>query len=346
MEDSRMTRKISPNHEDSIVRTVVFRQFVFLAVVVFLCGLAVAQTTTTLVECSYVTTAGNASSQPVANSINLLDESGTSSTWSKYVEFNTNLNAVYAGYQLFTLPTSIAPSSVTGIQVQVNYRGPSTATQTWTWQLFNWATNSYVTIGTNASAPSWGAWTILNFNATGTLANYVRSSDGQIKVQLVSNNASDAADIDYEAVLVTYSSGPPPVTVSISPTSATLNGGGTQQFTATVTGTTNTAVTWSLTGAGTLSGTGLYTAPATVASQTTATVTATSQADTTKSASATVTINPVAVSISPTSASVQTSATQQFTASLTGSYNTAVNWQVNGVAGGNSTVGTISTAGL
>src|SRR5258708_2575572 len=316
MEDSRMTRKISPNHEDSIVRTVVFRKFVFLAVVVFLCGLAVAQTTTTLVETSYVTTAGNASSQPVATSINLLDESGTSSTWSKYVEFNTNLNAVYAGYQLFTLPTSIAPSSVTGIQVQVNYRGPSTATQTWTWQLFNWTTNSYVTIGTNASAPSWGAWMILNFNATGTLANYVRNSDGQIKVQLLSNNASDAADIDYEAVLVTYSSGPPPVSVSISPTSATLNGGGTQQFTATVSGSTNTAVTWSLSGAGTLSSSGLYTAPATVANQTTTTVKATSHADPTKSPSATGTINPVAVSVSPTSPSILTNRTPHFTATV------------------------------
>jgi hypothetical protein len=112
----------------------VFRRLVFLIVaVLFFCGMAVAQTTTTLLE-----TAGNASSQPVATSINLLDESGTQSTFSKYVEFNTNLNAVYTGYQLYTLPTSIAPSSVTGIQVQVNYRGPSTATQTWTWQLFKW----------------------------------------------------------------------------------------------------------------------------------------------------------------------------------------------------------------
>src|SRR5260370_22702481 len=149
MEDSRRARKISPNHEGSIVRTVVFRQLVFLIVVVFLCGLALAQTTTTLVETSYVTTAGNASSQPVATSINLLDESGTSSTWSKYVEFNTNLNAVYAGYQLFTLPTSIATSSVTGIQAQANYRRPSTSTQTSTWQPFSWATSSYVTGGTH-----------------------------------------------------------------------------------------------------------------------------------------------------------------------------------------------------
>lgn len=90
-------------------------------------GLALSQTTTTLVPTSYITTAGNASSQPVASSIDLLDESGTTNTFSKYVEFNTNQNAIYAGYQLFTLPTSIAPSSVTAIQVKANYQGPATA---------------------------------------------------------------------------------------------------------------------------------------------------------------------------------------------------------------------------
>lgn len=54
----------------------------------------------------------------------------------------------------------------------------------------------------------------------------------------------------------------------------------------------------------------------------------------------------VSVSVSPTTASVQTAGTQQFTASVTGSSNTAVTWQVNSVTGGNSTVGTVSTGGL
>ena len=77
-----------------------------------------------------------------------------------------------------------------------------------------------------------------------------------------------------------------PVTVSISPTSASLLAGGTQQFTATVTGTTNTAVTWSAT-AGTVSTSGLYTVPGTAG---TYTVSATSVADKTKSAAATLNV--------------------------------------------------------
>ena len=65
----------------------------------------------------------------------------------------------------------------------------------------------------------------------------------------------------------------------------------TQQFTATVTNSTNTAVTWSVTGGsgnGTISATGLYTAPVTLPSPAAVSVVATSQADATKSGSATV----------------------------------------------------------
>lgn len=54
----------------------------------------------------------------------------------------------------------------------------------------------------------------------------------------------------------------------------------------------------------------------------------------------------VTVSVSPASASVAVGAQQQFTATVQSSSNTAVTWQVNGVTGGNSTVGTISSSGL
>jgi Putative Ig domain/Beta-propeller repeat len=127
------------------------------------------------------------------------------------------------------------------------------------------------------------------------------------------------------------------VAVTISPGSASLATGGSQQFTAAVSGSSNTAVTWSATG-GTVSSSGMYTAPATAG---TYTVKATSVADSTKSASAAVTVSTapvVSVSISPASVSLLTSGTQQFTASVTGSSNTAVTWSATG--------GTISTGGL
>lgn len=59
------------------------------------------------------------------------------------------------------------------------------------------------------------------------------------------------------------------------------------------------------------------------------------------------TLTPTAaVSISPPSASVLASQTSTFSATVTGSSNKTVTWAVNGTAGGSSTVGTISQAGL
>jgi hypothetical protein len=87
---------------------------------------------------------------------------------------------------------------------------------------------------------------------------------------------------------------PPPtsqINVSISPASVTLASGHTQQFTAAVTGTSNTAVTWTAS-AGSIDATGLYTAPA-VTTQTIGTISAASKADPSRKANATATITPI-----------------------------------------------------
>jgi hypothetical protein len=53
----------------------------------------------------------------------------------------------------------------------------------------------------------------------------------------------------------------------------------------------------------------------------------------------------VTVTVSPNAASVRLGATQTFTAQVSGSSNSSVTWQVNAVAGGNSTIGTITSNG-
>ena len=55
---------------------------------------------------------------------------------------------------------------------------------------------------------------------------------------------------------------------------------------------------------------------------------------------------PVSVTVSPVSATVRTSKTRQFAATVLNTSNTSVSWRVNGVPGGNSTVGTISASGV
>jgi hypothetical protein len=144
------------------------------------------------------------------------------------------------------------------------------------------------------------------------------------------------------------------VAVTVSPSSANVTAGAQQQFTATVTGTANKAVTWSLSGAGcsgaacgTITSAGLYTAPTTIPSPATVTVTATSKANATKSAMASVTVvSGVAISVAPTSAKLVIGAQQQFTASVTGTVNTAVTWTISGAGCSGSTCGTITSAGL
>ena len=136
--------------------------------------------------------------------------------------------------------------------------------------------------------------------------------------------------------------------VAVSPSSSTLETGQTQQFSATLTALSNTALSWSVDGipggnssVGTVTSSGLYTAPL---SEGTHTVTASSSADQADSASASVAVFTLA--LSPQDATVAPSSTQQFTATIQGITNTAVNWSVDGVAGGNATSGTISSSGL
>jgi hypothetical protein len=54
----------------------------------------------------------------------------------------------------------------------------------------------------------------------------------------------------------------------------------------------------------------------------------------------------VAVTISPTSTTVRVRRTKQFTASVKNSSNKAVIWKVNGIPGGNASVGTITSSGV
>jgi hypothetical protein len=118
--------------------------------------------------------------------------------------------------------------------------------------------------------------------------------------------------------------------------------GNSQQFAATVTNTTNTAVNWSVnsipggsTPTGAITSGGIYTAPADLPSPATVSVTATSQADPTKSATAQITIvSDIAIVLGPSNASVELGATQTFHATITsaGHPDDSVRWSLSGTA--------------
>ena len=136
-----------------------------------------------------------------------------------------------------------------------------------------------------------------------------------------------------------------PVSVSVSPPSANLTPGGTQQFTATVTNAANTAVTWSVDSqnGGTITQAGLYTAPGAAG---TYTVRATSVQDPTKSDTSSVTVAAnVAVTVNPPNATLSVGDPQTFTAVVQGTANQSVSWSVQeGAAGGSISATGVYTA--
>ncbi len=174
--------------------------------------------------------------------------------------------------------------------------------------------------------------------------------NSQTSVTVMATSAADPTKTASAAITLQ----PATVTLSLSPSSVWLTHGQSAQFSASVGGTSNTGVTWSLTPAVGSITNGLYTAPASVTSQQSVTVTATSNADPTKKASATVTLAVVSMTMTPTSISLTAGASSQFSAVVTGTLNTGVAWSmapgfgsvVNGLYTAPSTISSAQTVTL
>jgi len=115
------------------------------------------------------------------------------------------------------------------------------------------------------------------------------SSDTSVLITAAYNNTVAGITVSVKAPVTTPTG--TPISISISPASASLLAEASEQFTATVTGSANTAVSWTTTG-GNIINTGLFTAP-NVSASTIVTVFATSQADPSVVETAPVTVTPV-----------------------------------------------------
>lgn len=139
------------------------------------------------------------------------------------------------------------------------------------------------------------------------------------------------------------------LTVGVSGSSSVYVGQ-TSQYTATVSGASNQSVTWMVNGVtggnsttGTINSTGLYTPPSATSSNS-VTISAVSVLSSTATGSASVSVLPVTVAVTGP-ANVLFSQTGQYSATVTGAAQ-SVTWMVNGVVGGSTAEGTISTGGL
>ena len=216
---------------------------------------------------------------------------------------------------------------------------------------------SATVIGTNNPAQT-VTWSVTGGGAGTSItstAGLLTVAVGETAATLTVTATSTVDATKSGAASVTVTEPPPTVTnVTVTPATANVLRGETQQFSATVTGTHNPAqtVTWNVTGGG--AGTSITTAGLlTVAADETAvtlTVRATSTVDATKSGTASVTV-PVptvtSVTVSPATATVLKGETQQFSAAVVGTNNPAqtVTWSVTGgVAGTSITAGLLTVA--
>jgi hypothetical protein len=147
-----------------------------------------------------------------------------------------------------------------------------------------------------------------------------------------------------------------PLTVTVTG-SATVALGSTAQYAAKVAGSSNQAVTWNVNQtaggsaqSGTISATGLYTAPAAMPSSATIVIAAASAADSGISGVISVVLQApagAATSVTVTGpAAVNVGTPAQYSAAVAGTQNQSVTWAINGTSGGNATSGTISATGL
>jgi hypothetical protein len=142
-----------------------------------------------------------------------------------------------------------------------------------------------------------------------------------------------------------------PISISITSTPPHLGASETYQFSATVAKTTDTAVTWSVSGCeltpdscGSISSGGLFTAPSLVAKQGSVTITATAHADSTKSATSSFLLMPISITLSPgLSVYVAPGAQSNFTAVLDHDPgNAGVTWSLAGTGCSGAACGAFS----
>ena len=233
-----------------------------------------------------------------------------------------------------TVTVAMAPSPPTISSVSVAC-SPSTIAPSATSQCI-------VAVQGTGSFSSAVTWTASGGTIDGSGLFTAPGSTGSVTVTATSTQ--DASKAGTATITVaTQTTSPTISSVSVSCNPSTVAPSATSQCSATVqgTGSYSSGVKWTVSG-GTISGSGLFTAPGSSGS---VTVIATSTQDTTKSGTATITvkatpptISSVGVACSPST--IATNATSQCTATVhgTGSFSSTVTWKASG--------GTIDSSGL
>jgi len=204
-------------------------------------------------------------------------------------------------------------------------------------------------LGTTNTAVTWSVQEGTGGGTVSTTGLY-KAPSVPITYHVIAKSKADPTQTAIATIIVSTAASSPPtstsVSITVSPLTKVTTLGNTVQYKATVTGSSNTAVTWSiLEGAagGSIDVNGKYTAPITAGKYH---VVAASKADSTKSVTATIDVSAstqwVTVNLTPATKTITVDNTLQFTAAVSATINTAVTWSIQEGAAG----GTISSSGL
>ena len=150
------------------------------------------------------------------------DQADTADDPGRYVRFE-GPDVAYSGYRTYTLPATVASSSVTTIALTANFRGPTAARRPWIWSIFDWTHDVWVRLGTqnhcggDAGTEQWPCddldrtpWKYVRYNVIhapdASLADFVNGGTGEIRVRLESSTTG-SAKLDWEALEVYSNSG-------------------------------------------------------------------------------------------------------------------------------------------
>jgi glycosyl hydrolase family 114 len=133
-------------------------------------------------------------------SLRLIQQTGADDDPSAYVKFQTP-GIAYMGYKSFFLPTDAQAGMISSMLLQVNFKGPSSTAQIWTWSIYDWSSRRWIRVGDTVGTPA-NEWNTLIFRIQ-NFTKYI-SPSREIRVRLSSNNQTNDARLDYQAIHITY----------------------------------------------------------------------------------------------------------------------------------------------
>ncbi|MEM9491727.1 MAG: endo alpha-1,4 polygalactosaminidase [Myxococcota bacterium] len=142
---------------------------------------------------------GSHSDQPL-DVLAIVEQSGGDNDWATYREFYGH-GSGYRGVFTFQLPAGTNAENLLSLRIESNFLGPEHAYQPWLWQLRDFTSDSWVTVGDNSGGAIW-QWSYFDFPVAGAPGRFV-AGDGRLELRYHSGNSADNSDLDYLAVTVT-----------------------------------------------------------------------------------------------------------------------------------------------